>query len=43
MPKIHTIDLHFQHGKEAIATYLIETEQGPVLVDPGPYSTFEKL
>ncbi|WP_353165275.1 MBL fold metallo-hydrolase [Empedobacter brevis] len=43
MPKIHTIDLNFQNEKEAIATYLIETEQGPVLVDPGPYSTFENL
>ena len=43
MPKIHTIDLNFQHENEAIATYLIETEQGPILVDPGPYSTFENL
>ncbi|GGF03006.1 Glyoxylase, beta-lactamase superfamily II [Chishuiella changwenlii] len=43
MPKIHTIDLNFQNGNESIATYLIETEQGPVLVDPGPYSTFENL
>ena len=43
MPKIHTIDLNFQHENEAIATYLIETEQGPILVDPGPYSTFDNL
>lgn len=43
MPKIHTIDLNFQNENEAIATYLIETEQGPILVDPGPYSTFENL
>ncbi|UWX67768.1 MBL fold metallo-hydrolase [Empedobacter stercoris] len=43
MPKVHTIDLNFQNEDEAIATYLIETEQGPVLVDPGPYSTFENL
>lgn len=43
MPKIHTIDLNFKNGNESIATYLIETEQGPVLVDPGPYSTFENL
>ncbi|WP_313376019.1 MBL fold metallo-hydrolase [Chishuiella sp.] len=43
MLKIHTIDLNFLGGNEAIASYLIETEQGPVLVDPGPYSTFENL
>ncbi len=43
MAKIHIIDLHFQHEKEAIATYLIETSEGPVLVDPGPFSTYENL
>lgn len=43
MVTVHTIDLNFQNNKEAIATYLIQAEQGPVLVDPGPYSTFETL
>ncbi|SUP54705.1 hydroxyacylglutathione hydrolase [Weeksella virosa] len=43
MVTIHTIDLNFQNNKKVIAAYLIETEQGPVLLDPGPYSTFETL
>jgi len=43
MHKIHTIDLYFQEEKHSIAAYLIETEQGPVLIETGPMSTFDAL
>lgn len=39
----HTIDLHFQNYEHAIAAFLIETEDGPVLIESGPYSTFPSL
>lgn len=37
------IDLNFQGIPSAIASYLIETEAGPVLIETGPYSTFHHL
>ena len=40
---IHTLDLHFLDTPQAIAAYLIETSVGPVLVECGPYSTYERL
>ena len=40
---IHIIDLEFQGVPEAIAVFLIETDEGPVLVETGPHSTFPKL
>lgn len=43
MYKIHTIDLYFQEEKHSIASYLIETEEGPVLIETGPMSTFDAL
>ena len=43
MPIIHTLDLGFQNTEEAIASYLIETSAGPVLIESGPETTFEKL
>ncbi|WP_370088169.1 MBL fold metallo-hydrolase [Ekhidna sp.] len=39
----HTLDLHFQNYDHAIAAFLIETEDGPVLIESGPYSTFPSL
>lgn len=39
----HTLDLHFQNYEHAIASFLIETEDGPVLIESGPYSTFPSL
>jgi len=39
----HTIDLYFQNYEHAIASFLIETTDGPVLIETGPYSTFESL
>ena len=40
---VHTLDLHFQNYEHAIAAFLIETEAGPVLIESGPYSTFQSL
>lgn len=39
----HIIDLHFMEYKHAIASFLIESTEGPILVETGPYSTFEHL
>ncbi|MDX2283525.1 MAG: MBL fold metallo-hydrolase [Bacteroidia bacterium] len=39
---IHTLDLRFQTDS-AIAAFLIETREGPMLVECGPHSTFERL
>lgn len=39
---IRTIDLHFKKP-ETIASYLIESEDGPSLVETGPDSTFPNL
>ena len=41
--QIHIIDLKFLEEKEAIASFLIETSIGPVLIETGPESTFENL
>ncbi|HSR70695.1 MAG TPA: MBL fold metallo-hydrolase [Acidobacteriota bacterium] len=41
--KIHTIDLRFQGIEQAIASYLVEAPQGPVLVECGPASTLDRL
>jgi len=43
MEKIHLIDLEFQGVSQAMAAFLVETDQGPVLVETGPESTFENL
>ncbi|OJJ14587.1 MBL fold hydrolase [marine bacterium AO1-C] len=40
---IHVIDLHFQKNNETIAAFLVETTDGPVLIETGPYSTFNYL
>lgn len=38
-----TIDLHFLGFPNAIAAYLFETDEGPVLVETGPHSTLKNL
>jgi glyoxylase-like metal-dependent hydrolase (beta-lactamase superfamily II) len=43
MPHIETIDLKFQGLEKAIACFLIETSEGPILIETGPYSTFPVL
>lgn len=40
---IHPIDLKFLGHEHTIAAFLIETDEGPVLIETGPYSTFENL
>lgn len=39
---IHTIDLHFQTS-HTIASYIIETSAGPVMVETGPHSVYDNL
>ncbi len=39
---IHTLDLEFQ-VKQAIAAFVIETSEGPVLVETGPHSVLPRL
>ncbi|MEM7659282.1 MAG: MBL fold metallo-hydrolase, partial [Bacteroidota bacterium] len=39
---IHTLDLQFQ-VTEVIGAFVVETTEGPVLVETGPYSVFEHL
>lgn len=43
MTKIHCIDLQFKDEPHSIASFLIETEQGPILIETGPASTFDIL
>ena len=43
MPTIHILDLAFLDTEEAIASFLIPTDQGLVLVESGPESTFSHL
>lgn len=40
---IITIDLEFQKNACTIAAYIIESGQGPVLIETGPHSCFEAL
>lgn len=42
MANIHVIDLHF-FSDESIASFLIETSAGPVLIESGPESTWDNL
>lgn len=41
--KIHTIDLQFLSTSNGIAAFLVESPQGPILVETGPHSTFLTL
>jgi glyoxylase-like metal-dependent hydrolase (beta-lactamase superfamily II) len=40
---IHTLDLRFKGLPDTIAAFLIETSDGPALVETGPHSTFPSL
>lgn len=40
---IHILDLDFLDIDHAIASFLIETSEGPILIESGPYSTFKNL
>ncbi len=41
--KVHVLDLHFLDIPQAIAAFAIETSEGPILVETGPYSTYGHL
>ena len=41
--RVHIIDLHFQSAAHTIASFLIETDQGPFLIETGPESTYAQL
>lgn len=43
MENLHIIDLHFLETEEAIASFLIKTTAGPILIETGPESTFLQL
>ncbi|MEE8233194.1 MAG: MBL fold metallo-hydrolase, partial [Gammaproteobacteria bacterium] len=40
--KLHILDLNYFVPK-VISSYLIETDDGPVLIETGPDSTYENL
>lgn len=43
MEKIHIIDLNFLQNHQTIAAFLIESREGPILVETGPESTWPQL
>lgn len=43
MSSIKIIDLKFFDQSDVIAAFLVETSEGPVLIESGPYSTFPSL
>ncbi|SMD34766.1 Glyoxylase, beta-lactamase superfamily II [Reichenbachiella faecimaris] len=43
MPEIKIIDLHFKNLDHAIASYLLPSTDGPILIETGPHATFPKL
>lgn len=43
MNQIHTIDLNFQGLSNAVAAFVVETSDGPVLIETGPHSTLHAL
>ncbi|MCO6476510.1 MAG: MBL fold metallo-hydrolase [Phaeodactylibacter sp.] len=40
---VHVLDLKFLDKPDTIAAFLIESSAGPILIETGPYSTFESL
>lgn len=40
--QIHTLDLKF-HTDEAIAAFVLESNDGPILIETGPHSTWDTL
>lgn len=43
MNKIHTIDLDFLNNSQTVAAFLVESDEGPVLIETGPESTWTQL
>ncbi|MEL7119514.1 MAG: MBL fold metallo-hydrolase [Bacteroidota bacterium] len=40
---IHILDLQFLDSPNTIASFLVETSARPILIETGPYSTFQQL
>lgn len=40
---LHVLDLSFSGYDQAIAAFLLESEEGPILLETGPYSTYDNL
>ncbi len=40
---LRTLDLNFQGIEKTIASFLIETSEGPILIETGPHSCFKQL
>ena len=40
---VYTLDLKFLGYPQSIAAYLVETSDGPILIETGPHSTYEVL
>ena len=43
MTKIHVLDLDFLNLPHTIASFLIESSEGPVLIETGPHSTIQAM
>ncbi|MEL6925332.1 MAG: MBL fold metallo-hydrolase [Bacteroidota bacterium] len=43
MPEVHIIDLHFLDVEQTIASFLLESSEGPILVETGPHSRIADL
>lgn len=43
LPNIEVLDLHFMNASDAIASFLIESKDGLILIESGPESTFKTL
>jgi glyoxylase-like metal-dependent hydrolase (beta-lactamase superfamily II) len=43
MSKIHVLDLNFLNLPHTIASFLIESSEGPVLIETGPHSTIQVM
>jgi len=41
--KVHKIDLNFRGKPQSIASYIVTSEEGPIVVETGPHSTLPHL
>lgn len=42
MPEIHFVDHHF-HSSDVIASFVVPSAAGPIVIETGPHSTYERL
>jgi len=43
MSKIHVLDLNFLNLPHTIASFLVESSEGPILIETGPHSTIQAM